>query len=233
MPNTQKAIDDAKTAINAYVATILKYLDGEADKISCADFTAATTAIRRVCDEHDKSDIMYNFFKEVLQTYMDERVLAEMRQSYNNSTDYIVIYDRCWNNFTKFVFVTKALFGYIDQYFLSQARDAQVKTLVNVALQEFKTYVFEKEISHLQSAINSEIKKDRKDEVVNMPAIKTVIQQFIYMGFKTSAKVFIIKANGEFSWKGEKDMSVYEDLLEKYLFAETRNYFQQYANDSF
>jgi len=107
---------------------------------------------------------------------MDERVLAEMRQSYNNSAEYIVIYDKCWNNFTRFVFVIKSLFGYIDQYFLSQARDAQVKTLVNVALSEFKTYVFEKEIAHLQSAINSEIKKDRKDEVVNMPAIKTVIQ---------------------------------------------------------
>jgi len=53
------------------------------------------------------------------------------------------------------------------------------------------------------------------------------------MGFKTTAKIFIIKAGGEFSWKGEKDMKIYEDLLEKYLFAETRNYFQQYANDSF
>jgi len=53
------------------------------------------------------------------------------------------------------------------------------------------------------------------------------------MGYKSSAKIFIIKVGGEFSWKGEKDLSVYNELLEKYLFEETRNYFQQYANDSF
>lgn len=53
------------------------------------------------------------------------------------------------------------------------------------------------------------------------------------MGFKTSAKVFIIKAAGEFAWKGDKDMKVYEDLLEQYLFEETRLYFNNYANDCF
>jgi hypothetical protein len=137
MTKTQDAIDNAKSTINAYVASILRYIDGETDKISTADFTSAITAIRRVCDEHDKSDQMFAFFKEVLQKYMDERVLNEMRQSYNNSAEYIVIYDRCWNNFTRFVFIAKSLFGYIDQYFLSQARDATKKSLVNVAINEF------------------------------------------------------------------------------------------------
>jgi len=87
-------------------------------------YTDSTTALRRVCDEHDRSDQMYEFFKEVLTNYMDIRVIAEMKQNYNNSAEYIVIYDRCWNNFTRFVFVVKSIFGYIDQYYLSQVRDS-------------------------------------------------------------------------------------------------------------
>ena len=83
-----------------------------------------------MCDEHDKSDKMYEFFKEVLGNYMDQRVLPEMKQNYNNSAEYIVIYDKCWNNFTRFVFVIKSLFGYIDQYFLSQSREGNATSLV-------------------------------------------------------------------------------------------------------
>jgi hypothetical protein len=30
------------------------------------------------------------------------------------------------------------------------------------------------------------------------------------MGFKKNEKVFIIKVGGEFSWKGEKDLAIYE-----------------------
>ena len=70
-------------------------------------------------------------------------------------------------------------------------------------------------------------------EVVNMEAIKTVVQQFIYMGFKTTQNVLIVKQDGQFNWRGAKDMKVYEDLLEKYLFEETRLYFQNYANECF
>lgn len=57
----------------------------------------------------------------------------------------------------------------------------------------------------------NEIRKDRDDEVVNLEAIKTVIQQFIYMGLNIknpAKKITIIKNVGtsEMDWKGEKLM---------------------------
>ena len=71
----------------------------------------------QVCAQSNPAN---DFFKEVLRNYMDQRVLSEMKQSYNNSAEYIIIYDRCWNNFTRFVFVVKSLFSYIDSFFLGE-----------------------------------------------------------------------------------------------------------------
>ena len=130
MSRYEIANQTARDHIHEYVASILEYLDGKASTIKTKQFTDSTTALKRVCDEHDKSDKMYEFFKEVLGNYMDQRVLPEMKQNYNNSAEYIVIYDKCWNNFTRFVFVIKSLFGYIDQYFLSQSREGNPTSLV-------------------------------------------------------------------------------------------------------
>ena len=61
----------------------------------------------------------------------------------------------------------------------------------------------------------NEIRKDREDEVVNLEAIKTVVQQFIYMGLNIknkNNKVTITKNPGTsaMDWKGEKIMEIYD-----------------------
>jgi hypothetical protein len=90
----------------------------------------------------------------------------------------------------------------------------------------FKTEVFESQIAKLQDAIMNEIRKDRDYEVVNLEAIKTVIQQFICMGFniKNFAKKINIVKNAETSdldWKGEKLMHIYDEKFEKHLLEDT------------
>ena len=53
----------------------------------------------------------------------------------------------------------------------------------------------------------AEIEKDRNGENVNKQAIKTVIQQFVYMGFSKEEKIDIIKPlNSDMEWRGKKDL---------------------------
>ena len=74
-----------------------------------------------------------------------------------------------------------------------------------------------------------EIEKDRNEEIVNKQAIKTVIQQFVYMGFSKEEKILIIKnpQNSDMEWKGKKEMHVYETQFETFLCDATRTYYRQ------
>ena len=92
----------------------------------------------------------------------------------------------------------------------------------------FKENVFQKEINEIRRSILNEIEKDRLDEMVEMDVIKGGIYQFMYMGF--AKKIGIQKLeSGNYIWKGERNLKVYDTSFEKYLREQTNEFYMRKA----
>lgn len=66
-------------------------------------------------------------------------------------------------------------------------------------------------------------------EMTDLEVIKTSIQQYIYMGYEKRINV-IKDPHGNFEWKAEKNLLIYDKDFEKYLLNTTNEFFKERSN---
>tara|TARA_B110000285_G_C14600518_1_gene370443 strand:+ start:18 stop:248 length:231 start_codon:yes stop_codon:yes gene_type:complete len=65
--------------------------------VSAQLFLETYVEIQRVSDEHDRSDSMFLYYKEIVATYLTDRISPELNGVYGSSEDYIKDYDKVWD----------------------------------------------------------------------------------------------------------------------------------------
>mgnify|MGYP006099380493 CR=1 FL=1 len=111
--------------------------DGKS-QVRASIFMSTYAEIQRVSDECDRSDNMYAYYMEILTKYLNTKVIPTIMGNYGSSSDYIVEYDKQWNQFTSYCFVLNKLFNYIDRYYLAQNKDSKLNSLFATAREMFK-----------------------------------------------------------------------------------------------
>lgn len=94
-----------------------------------------------------------------------------------------------------------------------------MQSLATSALIFFKERCFNQVSEQLRGAVLNQITKDRNGEKVDLDLLKRCIQTFVQMGFITAD---IVKVDDDYVWKGEKNLSVYENQFETYLIARSK-----------
>lgn len=151
-----------------------------------------------------------------------------LKRHINNSRAFVEEVNEQWKQFTMYVFSMKKMYDYLDRYYLKNGGQ-HVQSLTETALKIWKASIFDHQQIELRRSILEEIKKDRMGEMTDLEVIKTSIQQYIYMGYEKRINV-IKDPHGNFEWKAEKNLLIYDREFEKYLLNTTTEFFKERAH---
>ncbi len=174
-----------------------------------------------LCDELDKAKDLNDYYNKTLKDHIKHTVVPKISTQTGDAL--LKEFVRQWNNYTILVHFMRKMFNYLDRYYL---KNSSLQSLAMAALCYFRDLCFNDIQEKVKNALIEQITKDRNGEYVDWDLLKRAIAVYVQLGFINAE---IVKQDDDYVWKGDKNLSIYEQHFEKPLLHNTE---YEYRNKS-